>query len=390
MIRSAFNYLRCFGRCLADPERRPLLIAHGSRPVAHPADRKEALGAAINYLMRAQDQGSDDGMGSYHLVDGWGASYPETTGYSIPTLFAAAEYLQWNEPRDRAVRAADWLLSIQRADGGWQGGRIGEDRESVVFNTAQVIRGLLAAHDHTERAEFLDACVRAGEWILGSQSRDGAWRQKNFLQAARVYDTYVSAPILRLHRLTGDERYKKAAMANLEWVLAQQWANGWFSNADNTEKHNERPITHTIAYTVDGLIECAAHVRHELMMDRATRTANVVLEKFLRDGWLHGRYDGQWRGSESLITTGCAQFAICWAWLHRITGEARYWEGLQRMTDLLMTMQRANNAGPADAHGALSGSFPIWGRYENFAFPNWGTKYFADALLCAEGRLPRY
>ncbi len=32
-------------------------------------------------------------MGSYHLVDGWSASYPETTGYIIPTLFAAAEHL---------------------------------------------------------------------------------------------------------------------------------------------------------------------------------------------------------------------------------------------------------------------------------------------------------
>ena len=200
----------------------------------------------------------------------------------------------------------------------------------------------------------------------------------------------MSAPILRLHRITGEERYKKAAMMNLEWVLAQQWANGWFSNADNTTKHNDRPITHTIAYTIDGLIECAAHVRHDVMMDRATRTANVFLGRFVQDGWLNGRYDGQWRGSESLITTGCAQLAICWAWLHRITGEERYADGLRRMTELLMAMQQVNLMGPGAAHGALTGSYPLWGRYENFAFPNWGTKYFADALLCADGHLPRY
>jgi len=36
-----------------------------------------------------------------------------------------------------------------------------------------------------------------------------------------------------------------------------------------------------------------------------------------------------------------------------------------------------------EAVGALPGSFPLWGRYEKFAFPNWGTKYFVDALLCA-------
>lgn len=390
MIRSALNYLRCFSGCLADPESRRLLAAHRSRPAALPADRTGALREAIGYLLRAQDHSGDDGFGSLHLIDGWGRSYPETTGYIIPTLFAAGEHLRWDEPRQRALRAADWLLSVQRTDGGWQGGRMGEDRESVVFNTAQVIRGLLAAHAHTKRQDQLDACMRAGEWILSSQSRDGAWRQKNFLQAARVYDTYVSAPVLRLYRISGDERFKKAAMANLEWVLAQQWANGWFSNADNTERHNERPITHTIAYTIDGMIECAAHVRHDVMMDRAARTAHVLLDRFLKDGWLHGRYDGQWRGSESLITTGCAQLAICWAWLHRINGDARSQEGLQRMTDLLIAMQQVNSNGPAAARGALSGSFPIWGRYENFAFPNWGTKFFADALLCAEGRLPQY
>ncbi len=390
MIRSAANYLRCFSACLADPERRRLLAAHRERPVIVPGDRAEALRRAIGYLMRAQDQRPDGGIGSYHLVDGWGASYPETTGYAIPTLLAAADHLGWEEPRERALRAADWLLSIQLPTGGWQGGRIGEIRDPVVFNTAQVIRGLLAAHDLSKGMEYLNACMRAGEWILSSQSRDGAWRKENFLGSARVYDTYVSAPMLRLYRITGDERYKKAAMANLEWVLAQQWANGWFSNADNTVKHNERPITHTIAYTIDGLIECAAHVRHDVMMDRATRTANVLLVRFMENGWLHGRYDGQWRGSESLITTGCAQLAVSWAWLHRITGESRYLDGLTRMTDLLIVMQHVNLTGPAAAHGALSGSFPIWGRYENFAFPNWGAKYFADALLCADGHLPRY
>ena len=124
MIRSALNYLRCFSGCLADPERRRLLAAHRSRPKVLPADRTDALREAIGYLLRAQDHSGDGGFGSYHLVDGWGRSYPETTGYIIPTLFSAGEHLHWDEPRQRALRAADWLLSIQRADGGWDGHQI--------------------------------------------------------------------------------------------------------------------------------------------------------------------------------------------------------------------------------------------------------------------------
>ncbi len=340
--------------------------------------------------MRAQGQNADGGMGSYHLVNGWGASYPETTGYLIPTLLAASEHLNWPEPTERAIRAAEWLLTIQRADGGWQGGRIGEGRPSIVFNTAQAIRGMLAAHNATKRDEFLVSATRAATWIIAVQEEDGAWRKHNFLGAARVYDAYVDAPLLKLHSLTGDDRFTVAAERNLAWILSQQQANGWFANCDNTIKHNDRPITHTLAYTIDGLIECGIAMGNERLITAARKAADRSLERFLTTFWLNGRYAEQWRGSGSLITTGCAQLAIAWARLHAITGDARYAEGLHRMCDLLIAIQQKSSLGPQHARGAMPGSYPIWGRYEKFAFPNWATKYFADALLCAEGRLPAF
>lgn len=390
MIASLIDYARCFTTALGDPAQRALLRLHRTRPAPVPGDREAALRLAVQWLFRAQDRAGDGGCASYHLRSGWGTSYPETTGYIIPTLLAAADHLQLPEARARALRAANWLLHIELPEGGWQGGRIGEDQPMVVFNTAQVIRGLLAVHRVERDQRMLDACVRGAERILVSQSRDGAWRNNNHLGAARVYDSYVSAPLLALHRLTGDERYKRSAMLNLEWVLAQQWVNGWFDNCDNTRKHNDRPITHTIGYTIDGLIECSAHVRHDVLLGRAARAADALLERFLRDNWLHGRYNDQWKGSEHLITTGCAQLANGWGWLHRITGEERYRTGLDRMLDLLIAIQQRGLAGPAETHGALPGSYPIWGRYEKFAFPNWGVKFFADALLCSSGRSPAH
>ena len=388
MIATLFDYGRCFTAALTDPRQRALLRLHRTRPLAVPGDRDEALRAAVQWLFLAQDRPGDGGFASFHLRTGWGTSYPETSGYIIPTLLAAADHLSMPEARDRAMRAAGWLLRIELPEGGWQGGRIGEDRPMVVFNTAQVIRGLLAVHHLDRDQRMLDACVRAADRILACQSRDGAWRNSNHLGAARVYDSYVSAPLLALHRTTGDERYKRAAMINLEWVLAQQWANGWFDNCDNTRRHNDRPITHTIGYTIDGLIECSAHVRHDVLIGRAARAADALLERFMQSGWLHGRYDEHWNGSEHAGISGCAQLANCWGWLHRITGEERYRAGLDRMLDLLIAIQRRGFSGPADSHGALPGSYPLWGRYEKFAFPNWGVKFFADALLNAAGRSP--
>ncbi len=390
MIRSALAYSRSMASALAEPAARALVMAH-LKPVREvELDQRAALREAVGYLLRAQQHGTDKGMGSYHLTNGWGASYPETTGYAIPTLIAAAGMLTWKEADKAAVEAAEWLLKIQHADGGWQGGRVGEGRPSIVFNTAQVMRGMLAVHSYTRRTEFLDAALRAGHWIVSVQDTDGAWRGSNFMGAARVYDTYVDAPLLRLHAFTGEAVLYRAAMRNLAWVLQQQRANGWFSNADNTIRHNDRPITHTIAYTLDGLLECSRITGDDRYAKAALPAAAALVNDYLTTGRIHGRYDAQWRGSEYPIMTGCAQLAIVWAHVAKLTGENRYPEAASRMIRFLGAVQQRSAVGPAASRGALTGSFPLWGRYEKFAFPNWGTKYFADALLCAEGHPPAF
>lgn len=384
MIRSAFSYARSFAACLTHGERRALLRAHRGQVPTTAVDHQHALREAVGWLMHAQDRCGGHGIGSFHLVSGWGAPYPETTGYLIPTLLDAARRLAWDAPAERAVRAAEWLLTIQRPDGGWQGGRVGEARPSIVFNTAQVVRGMLAAHAHTRRDEFLIAARRAADWMVEVQETDGSWRTHNFLGAARAYDTYVDAPLLALFTIGGEERYRQAAMRNLTWVLAQQRTNGWFANADNTIAHNDRPITHTIAYTIDGLLECGGILGDRAITTAGLKAARPLLDAFLRHGALRGRYDAQWHGSEHAITTGCAQLAICWTRACRLTSASEYREGAERMVQWLIGVQQLSHRGPQEVHGAMPGSFPLWGRYEKFAFPNWATKYFADALLCVE------
>jgi hypothetical protein len=54
------------------------------------------------------------------------------------------------------------------------------------------------------------------------------------------------------------------------------------------------------------------------------------------------------------------------------------------MTSLLIFVQTRDFKETSDTLGAIPGSFPIWGRYEPFAFPNWATKFFCDALMLGE------
>jgi hypothetical protein len=377
-----------------DSDVRQLLVAHASRLRTYEGQLDAALPRALtkvmDHLARAQDSGSDRGMGSYHLVHGWGASYPETTGYIIPTMLAVGDRTGRKELRSRALEAADWLVGIQHKEGGWQGGRVGEVRPPVVFNTAQVIRGMMAAEDATGSERYRDAAIRACDWIVEVQEPDGSWARHNFLGERRVYDTYVGAPLLHMAERTGNGSYRTAALRNLEWVLSRQATNGWFADADNTRKHNDRPITHTMAYTIDGLIECHMHSGDTRYLKAAELPARLLLDRFMQNGVLNGRYDAQWHGSEAAITTGCAQLAIAWARLHALTGDVAWQEGSVRMVRWLLAVQALSFKGPGDVHGAVTGSFPLWGRYEKFACPNWAQKYLADALLCAEGCLPRY
>lgn len=344
--------------------------------------RQPALAHAVNWLLTAQHATPDHGMGSYHMINKWSSSYPETSGYIIPTLLQYASANKDDNIRDAAIRAADWLMEIQRSSGGWQGGRVNENKAEIVFNSAQIIRGMMAVYSLTGNDLYLESACRAGDWLCKIQDDRGTWTQYALMGQARVYDSYVDYPLLMLHRETSKEKYRNYAVRNLDWIIdVQQQDNAWFMDCDNTVKRNDKPILHTIAYTIDGLLDSGIYLGERRYIDAARKAADILKGKFDRDGFLHGRYDSDWNGSENLITTGCAQMAIIWFKMAHYSGNKDYATTAYRMNTLLIHLQGRFNRSNEHMAGALSGSYPFWGRYEPFAFPNWATKYLADALM---------
>ena len=47
--------------------------------------------------------------------------------------------------------------------------------------------------------------------------------------------------------------------------------------------------------------------------------------------------------------------------------------------------RRGHRDGPAVR---AAGSFPVWGRYAPLQYPNWATKFLADALMLYEDHAP--
>src|SRR5687768_15193690 len=95
-------------------------------------------------------QRPDGGNAAYYsLTTGWSGSYAETTGYLLPTVY---DYAALGRAPGLDRVAADmlrWLLSVQLPGGAFPGGTAGRETGPSVFNTGQILQGLVRAWRET-------------------------------------------------------------------------------------------------------------------------------------------------------------------------------------------------------------------------------------------------
>lgn len=345
-------------------------------------DRDRALHEAIGWLYRSVDAGSDAGSRCYWLGTGWSPCYPEVTGYNAISLFEHARAFGIARSREYALRMCDWLLTVQQSSGGFQGGYIGlRSPEPIVFNSAQILHGLIRAYTETGNERFRGAAIRAGDWLVSMQDTDGAWRRSAYLGVHRTTDTLIALPLAKLWQVTGDERYRDSAVRSFRNAMTFQTRSGWFGNTDNSVSLADQPVTHTLAYTIEGLLEGGQLLELPDVFASGRHGADAMLEVVAKDGILWGRYFDGWAPAvRYACLTGCAQTARNWLLLHVATGEDRYLRAAVRMNDQLCEVQHVDSDNPR-YRGAIAGSSPIQGEYMQYKFPSWATKYFCDSLI---------
>jgi len=344
----------------------------------------KAIEEGVAWLGRAQDNSrSEDGGVARHfsLVSGWGASYPETTGYIIPTLLAYARVAKGDTVRNRCNRMLDWLVSIQLSDGGFQGGLIDSvPVVPVVFNTGQILMGL-AAGVHEFGDKYREPMRRAADWLLRNQDLDGCWRKHASpfaMEGEKTYDTHVAWGLLEAARVDHAGGYAEAALANVDWALTFQRENGWFEQCCLEDP--QRPFTHTLGYAFRGIVEAYRYSRSPELLSACQRTANGLLSTMRLDGFIPGRLDSNWSPAASWVClTGSAQIACSWFVLHELTGRVDYLNAARLVNNYLRRTVTIDCR--PEVRGALKGSFPVYGRYCIYEYPNWATKFFIDALM---------
>jgi hypothetical protein len=358
-------------------------------PDAEARTTRRHLDATMSWLCRAQDRDGDRGVATaYSFGDGWMASYPETTGYIVETFFDYADYSGDEQYRRRAGEMADWLVSIQLDDGAFQAGPVDKPPKPSVFNSGQILLGLVRAQRETGDARFLDAAVRCGDWLASVQDGDGAWRQFAYQGIPHVYYTRVAWALVELHAISGHDRHRDSAVRQLRWALGKQTDNGWFS--DNSFDTDSDPFTHTIVYAAEGLLGAGRLLGDSEMLSAADKVGAALARKFEVQKFLPGQLDSSWKSDvRYTCLTGDAQLAGLLINLYDAScGDERYLNTALKLNDFVKSTQLLEGA-PPFAIGGVKGSDPIWGAYLSYSYPNWAAKFFADALLLEERALAR-
>ncbi|QXD16169.1 hypothetical protein GQ464_004240 [Rhodocaloribacter litoris] len=352
---------------------------------------KTHLDATVAWLYRSIDHGKGGSCAYFGVWGRWAPPYPETTGYIIPTLLHYARVTGASEARERAMGLGNWLLGIQDEGGYWHGGTHPPARPNPsIFNTGQILLGLCALFDETEDAVWLDAARAGARWLAQGVNGEGEWEQGNYRDGFNPsYYTRVAWPMLEVWKRSGDEPVHAAAVRVLDRILSRRRANGVIQGWGFDP---ERPaFTHTIAYTLRGLLESARLLDDWKTYGAPTETA---LERLYRQaelyrGRLAGAYDEAWRKDDRFsCLTGNVQTAICLLKYEARSEDLRLVNAACKLVDYVCSTQSLRHP-HGGIRGGIAGSRPVWGRYMALRYPNWAAKFHADALMLLMERLER-
>ena len=271
-------------------------------------------------------------------------SYPEVTGYYIPTL------LRWGY-RELACSYAAWLCSAQKLDGSWYNT---EDTAAYIFDTAQILKGLLAVREIMPQ---VDRNIIAGcEWIFTCMGEDGrlitpvkdAWGTDTDV-CDEIIHIYCLSPLLEAAQIYDRPEYKQKAL--------QVW--DYYRQNYYEKIMNFSLLSHFYAYLMEALLDIGE-------VDMA-REAMEKMEAYQKpSGAVPAFHDCDW-----VCSTGLFQLSLVWFRLGEI----------ERGNRAFTYACKLQNESGGWYGSYLSEDNP----YENNTyFPaseiSWAVKYFLDAL----------
>lgn len=271
-------------------------------------------------------------------------SYPEVTGYYIPTL------LRWGY-RDLAVAYSRWLKKIQKEDGSWFDAN---NDNAYIFDSAQVLKGLLSIRHINHSVD--DSIIKGCDWIFSRMNDEGrlltpskqAWGDDKDM-CDEVVHLYCISPLMEAGRIFGRQDYVKNAEKVKKYYLTNYY--------DKIMKFSL--LSHFYAYLMEALLDIGEVEMAKAAMDRMVYFQDV-------NGAIPAYNNVHW-----VCSTGLFQLALVWFRM----GE---YERGKNAFEYACKLQNES--------GGWYGSYQIDNieGEQNDYFPDgeisWANKYFLDAL----------
>jgi len=223
-------------------------------------------------------------------------------------------------------------------------------------------------------------------WLSNGVEDGGTWASGHYQTSINPsYYSQVAWPMLRVWEKTNDNQIKINAEMVLKRITCLESKNGQIKGWGFDTK--KPAFTHTIAYTLRGLIESAIILDNWSDYGKCTEKAlnKLYRQSELKSGRLPGSYTNGWKGDNSYTClTGNAQVAICLIRYEKLFPDLRLINASCKLIDYICNTQ---NSISKKLRGSVAGSSPIWGKYMRFRYPNWAAKYHSDALMLLIKRL---
>lgn len=316
---------------------KDMIIEHTKKKILERPNYISIYQKAINWIKK----NTIDGEGIINNTS-FQKSYPEVTGYYIPTL------LKWGY-KDVAVQYAKWLCSIQKPDGSWYDT---DGKIPYIFDSAQILKGLLAIRDIYPH---VDENIRKGcEWILSNIEASGRlkapdnsiWDSKEYSELIHLY---CLSPLVVASEVFHIDKYRKAAFSALNY-----YKDNFYDKIMDFEL-----LSHFHAYVIEALLDMGEiDMAHEAMSR---------MEKYQDEtGKVPAYKDVDW-----VCSTGMFQLALIWFRLGDLKHGRKAFEYACKLQN---------------PSGGWYGSYAIASdeKEMNDYFPqfeiSWAVKYFLDAL----------
>jgi len=337
--------------------------------------------AGLDWLVRSIEVTADGGSAAYYSrifkpLKGWQLAYPETTGYIIVTLLDYHTIYPKRGLKKYALSCADWICTLQMKNGALPGG-VGITDTPSIFNTGQMLFGLLAAYEETQKEIYFTTLKRATNWLVNSLEVDGSWQLGAYIPGwVPSYYTRVVWAVLWANQHLKDAVIEEKMRTALNFY--QQRIQKNLVVKDWAFESGKKAFTHTIAYTIRGFLESAVLLKDKNLQDQAFQLGEKIMRLRELRGRMAGAYGAGWEGDFSFTcVTGNAQLSIILSRMYQLSGDLRYLNtSLKIFEDVVYKQVVSRNK---NTNGAVPGSTPFHGKYLYFRYPNWAAKFYLDA-----------